>query len=177
MGSGLSHDSAGLSVRSCCSCELLRQGLRAALPARAFLGQRAQACTSGFLHMQHPFFRAPPPVEVLCAERRHSHPARAAEKILSPCCRQTILRAILGVKKAHHRHSASAHSSWHSLRSHQSTATLAMLSSRSSALLPQANGDGEMLAGNHGEGDSGRQRQQIVAPSTDRRSSSSSPAR
>jgi len=79
MGSGLSHDSAGLSVRSCCSCELLRQGLRAALPARAFLGQRAQACTSGFLHMQHLFFARLPPwkfsaprgaIHILPAQRR-----------------------------------------------------------------------------------------------------------
>ena len=38
---------------------------------------------------------------------------------------------------------------------------------------PQANGDGEMLAGNRGDVDSGRQRQRIVAPPPGRRWGSS----
>ena len=55
------------------------KGLRAALPARVFLGQRAQACTSGFLHMQHLFFARLPPwkfsaprgaIHILPAQRR-----------------------------------------------------------------------------------------------------------
>ena len=48
-------------------------------PARAFLGQRVQTRTLGFLHVPAAFFRAPPPVEVLCAERRYPSCPRSGE--------------------------------------------------------------------------------------------------
>ena len=70
------------------------------------------------------------------------------------CPGLALLRARVGINSAHLLHSSSTCSALIEQPRIEAAAT-ALISSRSSDLLPQANGVGEMLAGNRGEAISG----------------------